>query len=147
MRVADFLTADLSCFGARDVKVAGWADVPPIFGVLPPAIQPQWLWFGVTSVVIWDRPRGSLSDLACSQGQCPPYLFLNIAPGSSVSVDRVTGWVVVTGHRDDPVADTCHYVYPPGWTEAPFPDQEARDLCRTAFVLISIKASNEPAST
>jgi hypothetical protein len=121
--------------------------VPPIVGILPPGIQPQWLWYGVRSVVIWDRPRGGLSDLACNQGQCPPYLFLFLTPGSSVSVDRVTGWVGVTGHRDDPAAATCHYVYPPGWTEPPLPDQDARDLCRSAFVLTSIKASSEPPST
>jgi hypothetical protein len=144
VRVASLLAADLDCFGASEITVIGWADAPPIFGVLPPAIHPMWLWWGVISVVVWDRPRGGLSDLACSQGECPPWMVLHLPPDSTVSLDHVSGWVVVGGHRDDPLAEKCHYSYPPGSTESPLPDSDARAVCRESFVVTSVKPTSPP---
>ena len=145
LRVAVLLAANPSCFGDRALIVIGWAAKPPIFGVLPPAIAPRWLWsWATTEFVVWDHSRGSESDLACSQGQCPPYFFLYSAPGTSIDLTGWKGWVRLSGHLNDPAAETCHYVYPPGWTETPFPDGDARAQCRSAFVVTAIATTSVP---
>jgi hypothetical protein len=142
LTVHELLAVDPSCFGDRPLTVVGWAAPPPIFGVLPPGIAPRWLWWvATTEFVVWDHSRGSLSDLACSQGQCPPYLLLHTAPGTAINLAGWKNGVRLLGHFNDPAAETCHYVYPPDWTESPQPDSQARAFCRSAFVVTAIAAS------
>lgn len=141
--VADFLTSATSSTSGADACVVGWAAAPPIFGVLPPGIQPQWLWTIGGPFVVWDHSRGPLSDLECSEGKCPPFLMLHVAPGVRLS-DRV-GWVLLTGHLNDPAAASCHYVYPSDWSESPLPDSQAVALCVAAFVITGISPASPPA--
>src|SRR5689334_19861510 len=65
-RVSALLEADPSCFGSSDVTVIGWEDAAPLSESGPPGIQPQWLWL-VSGSALWDRPRGGLTDLECSE--------------------------------------------------------------------------------
>jgi hypothetical protein len=70
---------------------------------------------------------------------------MHIAPESDLTFAKNGRWVVVTGHRSDPLAETCHWVYPPGWAASPYPDDHARQLCRESFVLVSVQRTNPPA--
>lgn len=143
VRVADFLTNHTSSTSGADACIVGWAAGPPIFGVLPPGIAPQWLWTIGGSFVVWDHSRGPLSDLECSEGKCPPFLMLHVVPGVRLS-DRA-GWVLLTGHLNDPAAASCHYVYPSDWSESPLPDSQAVAQCAAAFVITAISPASPPA--
>jgi hypothetical protein len=146
LRVSELTEADLSCFGSNDVAVLGWVAKPPIFGVLPPGIQPKWLWWGVIVSVLWDHPRDGLTDLECSQGNCPAYAVMHVPPGSNLTLGRNGRWVLVRGHRSDPLAEKCRYAYPPDWgNQDRAPDEQARQTCRESFVMTSIVPATPPA--
>ena len=142
IRVTAFVASQATSTSGADVCLVGWAAPPPIFDGGLPAIEPRWLWWSGQPIVVWDHSRGTLSDLECSQGKCPPYLLLYVQPGSRVAA--VEGWVLVTGHVNDPAAATCHYVYPPDWTDSPQPDAQAVSQCNASFVITGITPTSAP---
>jgi hypothetical protein len=147
MRVTEYMNADPVCFGARDVSVIGWQDQPSIVGQEPPSIVPDWLW-SFSASMIWQKPPGfgqSANGQTCTVDDCHSF-FVQIKPDSGLRFDARGRWVKLIGHRQDPAAESCHFVYPPdfGAGERP-PDLFARQQCRAAFVLTSVSVAAAPA--
>jgi hypothetical protein len=149
MRVTEYMNADAACFGSREVSVIGWQGQPPILGAEPPTIEPSWL-YAFSPSVLWQKPpRFDQSDSgqSCTVDDCH-FFFVQIEPGSGLTFAATGRWVVISGHRQDPAAETCRWVYPPDWGTANLrPDVEARQQCRSAFVLTSITAAAAPPAT
>jgi len=124
-----------ACFGSRELTLLGWADAPPAIGFEPPGIAPAWLWSSGDG--LWDYPCAGTQD-GC------PFLFVHIEPESGLQFDTDGRWVLVTGHTGDPLAETCHYVYPPDWTGELDPDSDAQDRCRSSFVVTSVRDTSAP---
>jgi hypothetical protein len=65
----------------------------------------------------------------------PPELFVAIHPSASLSIAfEPYAQVRVTGHFDDPAAQTCHETQP-GDTETLAPAAETIERCRREFVV------------
>lgn len=62
------------------------------------------------------------------------WLALNVLPASALAFGDAPAWVVVTGHREDPLAETCHW----GDGDVLPPIEYARDECRTDFVATAL---------
>lgn len=115
------------CFDGEDVTLLGWADAMPGVGFMPPGIAPGWLWI----------PTGALWEFDCDE-DCGS-LWVHIDPASEIEWHDDGRWVLVTGHTGDPLAETCHWVYPEGWTEGENPVSEAQDHCRESFVVTAVE--------
>jgi hypothetical protein len=48
-----------------------------------------------------------------------------------------------TGHIDDPLAETCHWGYPPAMEHNMY-DAAARQQCRGSFVVETVKLTTAP---
>ena len=72
-------------------------------------------------------------------------MFFLVDPTSGIVVSGPARWVVATGHRMDPAAETCHWVYPPDTPPAErYDDADAVALCQEHFVLESIETTTAP---
>jgi hypothetical protein len=141
MRVADYLAAPISCFNGRDVRVIGWQDGPPTYGLLPPGIAPAWLFFQVHSE-LWNAPIEDPAT-ACGSNDCQ-VLFVHVPPSSPFPFTATHRWVVISGHREDPAAESCQWIYPVDWTDVKLSDEAAREQCRQAFVVTSVFPASAP---
>ena len=52
-------------------------------------------------------------------------------------------WALFTGHIDDPLAETCHWGYPPAMEHNMY-DAAARQQCRGSFVVETVKLTTAP---
>lgn len=142
LSVSSLLGADPECL-RHTLTVRGWLDAPPGMGWEGPSVEPAWLYYPV------DNPLSSLWAIApvgpdhfCPDPNGPcPWFFLHIAPGSNVTLGVAPGWVLVTGHVDDPASPTCHYEVTPGDSTFIVNDAEAVAQCRSQFVVESIGAA------
>jgi hypothetical protein len=139
-----YAAADPGCFAGRDVVILGWLDFPPAMGWEGPAIVPGWLAYPVAGLsAVWSE-RPSLPDHLCRTVDCA-WFFIHLAPGSSVRVPAKPAWLVVTGHREDALAETCHYDLSAWPTSDPAPnDADARGQCRDSFVVTAIQPGLPP---
>jgi hypothetical protein len=135
----DFTGSDAACFGGDDVEIRGWIDRPPPIGYGPPGIAPLWL-FGPNDGLstIWGAPPTG-PDMQCADDRGCALFFVQFNPASGLSIEGPRRWLILTGHRQDPAAETCHYVYPEGWTGERYDDAEAVAKCREGFVLVSFR--------
>jgi hypothetical protein len=127
-----------ACFGNREVALLGWADAPPAIELSPPGIAPSWLWFPRDYAALWDQPGCEEMEDGC------PFLLVHINPESGLQWYTDGRWVLVTGHTGDPLAESCHYVYPSDWTGELSPDSDAQATCRSSFVLTSVQYASAP---
>ena len=144
LRVADFFAFDPACFAGRDVTVVGWWDKPPAIGLLPPGIEPAWIGdLPSGPSVLWQIPPAMSADQACTASDCT-WLGVAVDPASSLTLPT-SGWSRITGHRDDPAAETCRWMYPAGTPDSERqPDSWARQHCRSAFVITSVAPASPP---
>lgn len=141
LTVAQFAEADPACFGSADVEIRGWLDKPPAIGFEPPGISPRWLHYpsGSDLTTLWEaRPEPDGSCPTIGEQGCTGF-FWHIDPASGLTLDGPPRWLIVTGHLDDPAAQTCHYVYPEDWTKERADDAEAVATCRAQFVIVSFR--------
>lgn len=123
--------ADPSCFADGDVTVFGWVGPwPEGIGWLAPGIDPGWL--ALSTAAIWP------GQCAGSSQGCGDGFSVHIDPDSGLEWKADGRWVAITGHTHDPQAETCHSVAPGG-----IPADEARDQCRKAFVLTSVRRASD----
>jgi len=142
MSFGQFLAADPACFGSRDVTIAGWEDVPTYTSEpQTPPIEPAWLAERAPAALVSQMPPTACDATTTT---CP-WLDVHLDPASALRFELDGVWVVVTGHRDDPAAETCQATAP---TDTPAPTlklADARAICRNAFVLTSVTTSPPPA--
>jgi hypothetical protein len=137
LTLAAFVDSDIACFGNADVELRGWLDDPLAIGVLPPAIKPAWLWFWGTNPALWQS--GAAATGGDCSGETCAWMFLSSDPTTNVVFGDRGRWVIVTGHRDDPKAIRCHYVYPPEWTALHLNDADAVAACRQTFIVTAVR--------
>lgn len=137
LTVSELAQAGAFCFGSRDVSVRGFLGPPPAIGWEPPFIVKPWSW-PPGGWVLWERGPGG--DAISGGGNHCPWLGLNVRDGASVDFSAAPGWVVVTGHRLDPAAETCTL----DGVDDPVAIEQAREECRLDFVLTSIRAIPTP---
>ena len=128
-----------ACFGSRDVRVRGW--VAPSWGVgdTSTGVAPSWLGETMTNPVLWLKPRNRSGCF--SEDDCV-WVFVHVSPSGGVTFDLPERWVEVTGHFDDPAAQTCRWdgrTNPPGDTV-----NQAVDRCRDEFVVTAVHATAAP---
>lgn len=143
IEVRAFVDADPACFGSDDFEVRGWLDWPIAIEFTPPTIAPAWLFYPLPGwSAIWEaQPVGPSKDCEIDGRGCAWFYFHeDLRPGTGYA--GPSRWVIVTGHLDDPAAETCHYVYPEDWPEPTSDDADAVAACQTSFVLVSLR--NEP---
>jgi hypothetical protein len=148
MSVDQYFATDPACFGSRDVKIAGWEDVPDYTSEpQTPPIAPAWLVERAPAVLGSQMPPTACDATSTT---CP-WLDIHLDPASGLRFELDGVWAVVTGHRGDPAAETCHALAPtdtPEPTDTPVPTlkpDDVRATCRDAFVLTSVTASSPPA--
>lgn len=139
LTVAQFTDSDPACFGDSDIEIRGWLDQPPGVGFEPPMIEPGWLAYPVGNLSsLWEIPPTG-PDHFCPPAVPCPWFFPHIDPASGLTLDFPQRWIIVTGHLNDPAAETCHYVYPEDWTDERADDALAVGLCRTSFVITALR--------
>ena len=133
------VSSDSQCFGGTDLQVRGWLDAPPSIGFEPPAVEPGWMYYPVANAAtIWEAPPAGPDDCEVD-GEACAWFFPHVDPRSGVTIEGKPRWLVLTGHFDDPAAETCHWVYPDGFPVDSRDNEEAVALCRNGFIVDSIR--------
>jgi hypothetical protein len=138
IRVDRLLQAGRACFGAADVRVVGWLGPSWGIGGTNTGIEPTWLGEPLTDPVLWLKPRNP--DGCFTTDDCV-WTFVHIRPGSAVPFQLPERWVEVTGHFDDPVAQTCLW---DGHSNDPITPARAVETCRDAFVVTAVRDAAQP---
>ena len=137
LRVDELLADGATCYGGQAVTVIGW--LAPAWGIggVESGIEPSWLGEMPPDPVLWHQPRnpnGCFDDDDCV------WTFLHRAPGAT-GLDGPDRWVAVTGHFQDPVAETCLWG---GTICVPISTEDAIERCRGAFVVTAVEDTTEP---
>ena len=133
-------TDPVACYGDAPITVE--AEVVSIGAIDCAAVEPAWFgcgaWVALQPIVVGVRTTGFV--LAATTGPAaPPSMFAAIHPETAVSsVDLLGERLRVTGHFDDPAAQTCVE------TQAPFggpgtPPELVITYCRSLFVLTAFE--------
>jgi len=143
MSVATYVAADPSCFGARDVTLTGWEDIPSgIGGQSDHYTEPTWLGVDYTPAALVDQLPPQ-----CGLEMCDDALFVHVDPASKLQFEKAGVYVVITGHRDDPKSTSCYDVFNDTPPASPLPDPTATAECRQSFVLTSVREVEPPAGS
>lgn len=123
--------------GTRDDPVVCFGDAPLTFdarwiggGVAdcPMAPEPAWLACSAFSLA----PVGNTAKVGV------PSLFVAVDPSTS-SLPEVATDVRVTGHFDDPAAQTCHETVLGGLAESLAPAADTVEHCRNVLVITAVE--------
>jgi hypothetical protein len=135
--------ADPACFHGRNLRIRGWTDSgPAIYDPVP--INPRWL-VPTSGLALWSQPP----VITNGEGACPPdgftcgWMWLQVAPASGVVVPTHR-WVILTGHIDDPAAETCRFTSGGSAGGPPPPAVYARQDCRSSFVVTKVEVTTAP---
>jgi hypothetical protein len=118
------------------VEIRGWLDFIPDMGFEAPLVEPTWIYYPTANRAIWSEERGPDQTCLGAAAACT-WFFAHADPAAGLDLDRKPGWVLLTGHLDDPAARTCHFVYTEDWTEPPLDNADAVATCRSRFVIVS----------
>jgi hypothetical protein len=126
----------LACFGGRELRFTAFVDsTGGVGGTQAYAITPAWL--TNARLVVF----GSSREVEPGTGD-GPFFFISTRPGSGDLQSRFARrWVTIRGHFRDRAASTCTASGAPGQTPS---RQQAIAICRTMFVLTSIRAASPP---
>lgn len=128
-------TDPVACYGDSPITVD--AQVAPIGAIDCAAVVPAWLACGAW---VWLQPIGAHAArigivLAATSGPDTAGMFAAIHPDTNLIASDIVGRSLrITGHFDDPAAQTCRE------TQAPFggattPPQQVIASCQAMFVL------------
>jgi hypothetical protein len=129
-----------------DQQVDPDADPAACYGDTPLTFDATWYGGGVADCPSAPEPAW----LACSAFSLQaagdrrkvgaPRLFVAVHPSVSVSISEPYAQVRVTGHYDDPAAQTCRETQLGGGAETLAPAAETIERCRRAFVVTEVVA-------
>jgi hypothetical protein len=94
----------------------------------PAAPEPAWLGCSAFSL----QPAGDTRKIGA------PRLFVAVDPSFSLSISEPFAQVRVTGHFDDPAAQTCRETQLGGGAESLAPAAETIERCRSTFVITDV---------
>lgn len=136
LAVAPMNERALACFGGRDIQLVVFVDgTGGLGGTQAYRITPVWLTNPDLTVF------GSAREVEPGVGDSP-FFMISTHPGSGdLQVRFARRWVAIHGHFSDPASTTCSASGVAGST----PNRaQAIAICRTMFVLTSIRASGPP---
>lgn len=123
--------------GTRDDAVACFGDAPLTFdaswvggGVADCPMGPEPAWLACSAFSL--RPVGNTAKVGV------PHLFVAVDPSTSLSPEAATD-VRVTGHFDDPAAQTCHETVLGGDAATLAPAAATVEQCRGVFVISAVE--------
>jgi hypothetical protein len=126
----------LDCYGNRTLRFVAYVRDPGAVGwTYTFGLQPAW--FRGTAFFV-----AATADLAPGRG---PITALAVPPDlGDLQAKHVGHWVTVTGHFDDPAAQTCVASGEAGVAPTA---AEAVEICRSTFVVASVARTSAPATT
>ena len=126
----------LACFGGRELTLTAFVNEPDgIGGASSFGIKPTWIVSG--NLIIF----GSAREVSPGFGD-GPFFMVSTRPGTDDLQRRFAErWVTIRGHFDDPAAATCRATGAAGATPS---KAQAIAICRTMFVVTSIRTTNAP---
>jgi hypothetical protein len=129
---------------ASAVAIRGWLDRLPSIGWEAPYIEPAWLAYPPDhpNVALWQRGPGG--DAMCGGASDCAFLVLHLAPDSTIKLGADARWVDVVGHRNDPEAETCHYVFGEPWPGPTPANTSAVEHCLEQFVVVELQDAPGP---
>jgi len=145
--MAAYLVTDWTCFGGREVWLLGWEGPPGgDAGVSPFSPVPAWL---------AGLPHAALFAIPCDPGaECYRGFAVYFDPAAGLDLSAVDRgrYLLVSGHRHDPAAATCHYdasqaAFSPAPEELAASEVELRLQCADDFVVTSIVPLPAPSPT
>ena len=140
MTLVQYAASDPACLRGRDITIVAYTAPPPAIGFEPPFVEPGWLAYG--------RLPAVFSSVSTATDFCPgdpcQWEFVTVAPDSGVSLGAEGRWVLLTGHIDDPLAETCHWVATPDMEPLAEDDVTARQKCRHMFVVTRVRTTSAP---
>ncbi|HYN64642.1 MAG TPA: hypothetical protein VES36_08560, partial [Candidatus Limnocylindrales bacterium] len=122
------------------------ADPVACYGDAPLTFDATWLGGGVADCPSAPEPAWlacsafSLQAAGDTRKVGAPQLFVAVHPSASVSVSEPYAQVRVTGHYDDPAAQTCRETQLGGGAETLAPVATTIEQCRRAFVITEVVA-------
>jgi hypothetical protein len=134
LTVAEYTTADASCFIGREVTLIGWEDPGEGFGGTGPIYR-------ATLPAELRIAEAQLTSHRWESGDVEPFFFVWTIAGSGVRFDRSDRRVEVTGNLGDPVAKECRAVPEEGFTWSP-PHIWAESRCDRIFVVTDVRATD-----
>ncbi|HET7472432.1 MAG TPA: hypothetical protein VFJ71_04845 [Candidatus Limnocylindrales bacterium] len=126
----------LACFGSREITLSAFVNRPDgLGGTSSFAITPSWIVGG--GLIVFGSPR----EVSPGFGD-GPFFFVSTRPSAGdLQHQYARRWVTIRGHFDDPAAATCRATGPAGVTPS---RTQAVEICRTMFVLTSIRTPAAP---
>jgi len=151
LTVSQYQATDPACFHGLTLRIRGSLDKAPGIDFDGPPIAPQWLAYPIATLpALWSaRPLFSGDSPGCPEptfaaGECN-WMLIQVRPKSGVTVPATPRWVILTGHIDDPVAETCHFIGPSPFGGDEIPDAtSARQSCRSMFVVTKLENASAP---
>ena len=137
----DYVAAVPGCFRGKTVSIRAWEDRPMSTGWESPVPAPEWLAVPDGSRFFWSADP--VNPDGCVEAACPG-IFVHQDPSATLALGKAGRWVVIAGHREDPVAETCRYQAGAGAIDPVESALIARRLCRSAFVIESIRVAEAP---
>jgi hypothetical protein len=118
----------VACYGNASLTLDAYLDVPGVVDCMV-SVEPAWLGC---------PPAGTLRLVGETRKLGVPFFFVAVDPASGVSLDEyIQTNVRITGHFDDPAAQTCHEVGR-AFGETPGPAADAIASCRRTFVVTQV---------
>lgn len=148
LTVTVYNATDPACFHGKTVRIVGWVGEIPAMDFDGPPIAPGWLEF--PAAVIWSQVpvvtdgNGSCPDTTDGSSTCA-VMFAMLDPNGGVPSPAKHRWVILTGHIDDPISETCTYTSGGLGDGAIPPAVYARQDCRRAFVITNVTNTVAPA--
>ena len=126
----------LACYGGRELTLSAFVNqTGGIGGVTAFAITPSWIVSG--NLIVF----GSAREVSPGVGD-GPFFFVSTRPSAGdLQRQYARRWVTIRGQFDDRAAATCRASGPAGVTPS---KTQAIAICRTMFVLTSIRTSGMP---
>jgi hypothetical protein len=128
------------------------ADPIACYGNTPLTFDATWLGGGVADCPSAPEPAWlacssfSLQAFGDTRKVGPPQLFVAVDPSVSVSLSEPFAQVRVTGHFDDPAAQTCRDTQL-GDAESLAPAAETIERCRSTFVVTEVTEVSDPSAS
>jgi hypothetical protein len=129
-----------------DQQVDPAADPVACYGDTPLTFDATWYGGGVADCPSAPEPAWlacsafSLQAAGDTRKVGAPRLFVAVHPSAGVSISEPYAQVRVTGHYDDPAAQTCRETELGGGAESLAPVAETIELCRRTFVITDVVA-------
>jgi hypothetical protein len=134
-------TDPVPCYGDSPITVE--AEVVDVGAIDCPPIEPAWLGCGAWVALQPIAATAATTGIVLAKTSGPPglpQLFAAIHPETALGADQIMGRPLrITGHYDDPAAQTCHQTGPVFGEVTPPPPEQVIPGCQRMFVMTAFE--------